>query len=100
MKWGPCINGHTLTDPCSHCPKWERRSMESAEKYADAIEDAMQTMTVVMPAIGAWRSKKPIGKSEVIECPKCRGRLHLSQSSYNGHVRAKCETADCVNFIE
>lgn len=100
MKWGPCINGHTLADPCSHCPKWERRSIESAEKYADDIESALHNMTIVMPAISEWRSKKPIGKAEVIKCPKCKGRLHLSQAACNGHVRACCETKDCVNFIE
>ena len=48
----------------------------------------------------AWRNREPIGKAEVIECPVCKGRLHLSQSGYNGHVRGKCETKDCLNWIE
>lgn len=100
LKWGPCINGHTLADPFSHCPKWERRSLEEAEKYADQVEASLQNMAVVQPAISAWRDKPPRGKTEVIECPACKGRLHLSQAACNGHVRARCETAECVNFIE
>lgn len=28
------------------------------------------------------------------------GRLHLSQSSYNGHVHGRCETDDCVRWME
>jgi hypothetical protein len=100
VKWGPCIGGHTLADPCSHCPKWERRSLEDAEHYADDIEAALHRMTVVMPVISAWRNQEPRGKSGVIECPSCKGRLHLSQAACNGHVWAKCETEGCVGFIE
>ncbi len=101
-KWHPCIEGHLIPDPCSHCPKWERPSIESAEKYADGIEACMRRMLIVDPVIGAWRSKpKPVrDRAEVIKCPACQGRLHLEQSSYNGHVRAQCETPECVSFIE
>jgi hypothetical protein len=28
------------------------------------------------------------------------GWLHLSQSAYNGHVHGKCETDDCVSWME
>lgn len=96
---GPCIGGHAI-DATAVCAKWERRSLESAEKQADSIERLMRRMTVVMPVINDWRKKLPFGKEEVIECPECRGRLHLVQSNYNAHVRARCETDNCVNFIE
>lgn len=101
-KWGPCIGGHTLDDPCSFCPKWERRSLEHAEARADAIEASLERMRISSSAISAWRTKpKPEHeRAEVIECPVCKGRLHLRQSSYNGHVRACCETTGCINFIE
>ena len=100
VPWGPCIGGHTLDDARAVCPKWEQRSLEAAEEYADGIEACMQRMTVVDPVINEWRRKLPIGKAEVIEGPACKGRLHLSQAACNGHVRARCETADCVNFVE
>ena len=100
VKWGPCIGGHLLPNPHEHCPHWIRRTREMGEKRADAHERAMRMMTVVMPVVDEWRKKLPFGKQEVIECPECKGRLHLSQSSYNGHVRGQCETKDCVNWIE
>ena len=99
-KWGPCIAGHTLKNPLEHCPKWIRRTREMGEKRADSVERSMNILTKVMPRISEWRKEAPQGKSEVIECPACNGKLHLSQSSYNGHVRARCETENCVNFIE
>ncbi len=98
--WGPCIEGHTLANPLEHCPHWIRRTREMGEKRADAMEMAMKQMEVVMPVVDEWRKKEPFGKQEVIECPMCKGRLHLSQSSYNGHVHGKCETADCVSWME
>lgn len=96
----PCIGGHEASDVLALCPKWERRSLEHAEKRADDIAAAMERMSIVMPVVNAWRDKKPFGKQEVIECPKCKGRLHLSQSSYNGHVHGQCETKDCVSWME
>lgn len=98
----PCIGGHKTPNVLTLCPKWERRSMEHAEKKADAFQKAMERMAIVMPMVNAWRNKpKPaIDRREVIECPKRKGKLHLSQSSYNGHVHGHCETEGCVSWME
>lgn len=98
----PCIGGHKASDAIALCPKWERRSLEHAEKRADSIEEMMGCMDVVMPVVSKWRVKpKPASdRREVIECPKCKGQLHLSQSSYNGHVHGRCETEGCVAWME
>lgn len=96
----PCIRGHELLDPTSVCPHWIRRTRESGEKRADGIEKMLQRMKLVMPVVSEWRKKLPFGKPEVIECPICKGRLHLSQSSYNGHVHGRCETKDCTSWME
>lgn len=101
IKWGPCIEGHTLTDPKAHCPHWIRRTREMGEKRADALQRSLDMMTLVMPVVSKWRSKPPFkSQRDVIECPVCKGRLHLSQSSYNGHVHGKCETAGCAAWME
>lgn len=49
-----------------------------------------------------WRVKpKPLeNRREVVKCPICDGKLHLSQSSYNGHVHGKCETEGCLSWME
>lgn len=101
IKWGPCIEGHLLDDPTSHCPKWIRRTREMGEKRADAIERSIRMMTELAPFLSEWRKKLPIGKQEIVDCPVCKtGKLHLSQSSYNGHVHGTCETKDCVSWME
>lgn len=58
--------------------------------------------TAAIKVASEWRVKpKPAeNRTGVVECPICKGRLHLSQSSYNGHVHGKCETQDCVAWME
>jgi len=99
----PCIGGHHTPNVLDLCPKWERRSIERAEKHADAIDAALARMEIVMPVVAKWRtwtSKNRVSKQGVIECPKCQGKLHLHQSSYNGHVHGQCETPDCVSWTD
>lgn len=94
----PGIQGHLLNP--HPCPKWERASLESAIEWHEKVEASFDRMMVVGPTVAAWRKKEPRGKQEVIECPACNGRLHLSQSAYNGHVHGKCETEGCVSWME
>ena len=49
-----------------------------------------------------WKVKpKPDqDRNEVIECPMCKGKLHMFQSSYNGHIHGKCETENCLFWME
>ena len=35
-----------------------------------------------------------------VECPKCGKRIAFRVSSYNGHVHARCETLDCIAWME
>jgi hypothetical protein len=98
----PCWTGYGKTDEeqRARCKKWLRRTQEQAEARADEIEAAMNRMRIVGPIVAEWRKKPPIGKYEKIECPVCNGRLHLNQSSCNGHVHGKCETQGCVSWME
>lgn len=101
-KMSPCIGGHNSKNVMALCSKWERRSLEHAEKRADSIEKHMREMRIADPFIYEWRTKpRPkTSRQETVECPICKGNLHLSQSSYNGHVHAHCETPDCISFME
>jgi hypothetical protein len=47
---------------------------------------------------GKKKPKKPI--VDTIKCPKCNGILHFSKSSYNGHIWGKCETEDCLSWMQ
>jgi hypothetical protein len=100
LKWGPCIQGHLLKDPTAHCPHWIRRTREMGEARADAFEKAMERMAIAHDVVSAWRKKEPRGKAEIIECPVCKGKLHLSQAGSNGHVHGHCETDGCLSWME
>jgi len=96
----PCLSGHLLEDATAACPHWVRRTREQGEARADRTEAAIKRMSVIGPVVAEWRKKLPIGKSEVIECPACSGRLHLSQAASNGHIHGHCETEACVQWME
>ena len=62
----------------------------------------MEKFLVALKVAGEWKVKpKPKeDRSEVVECPICKGRLYLSQSAYNGHCHGRCETEGCVSWME
>lgn len=94
-------NERSREEQLAACPKWERRTIEQAEARADSLEASMIRMRLVMPAVAKWRDPHPCkGKAEIVKCPACAGKLHLSQSCYNGHVWGACETEGCVSWIE
>lgn len=68
---------------------------------AKTLNEKMADILKVLNAIAPWR-KANKGKSatDVRECPVCGGRLHLRIAACNGHVHAKCETLDCVAWME
>jgi len=84
------------------CDKFLEPTDEQVEQDRIETEAHMQKTVAAIRIAGAWRIKpKPThDRREVVECPICKGRLHLSQSAYNGHVHGKCETQDCVSWME
>jgi hypothetical protein len=99
----PCFldkTGESRPDalPCEHL---RRPTSEEIAAHGVWLEAYMNRMGAVMIAIAPWRrANKGKSAQEVIECPICKGRLHLSIAAYNGHVHGHCETADCVSWIE
>lgn len=81
------------------------REEPTAEQVQAAREQMDLSLKKAMTAIrlaAEWRVKpKPAqDRLEVVKCAVCSGRLHLSQSSLNGHVHGQCETAGCVSWME
>lgn len=101
-KPSACWTGKDKTDEnqLARCPKWLRRTRAQGEARADQVEQFIKRHTIAGPVVSAWRKKLPIGKAEVIECPVCEGRLHLSQAASNGHIHSKCETEGCLAWME
>ena len=84
------------------CDRYQEPTDAEIEASQKAIEAHMQKTFTALKVAGEWRvnPKPKQDRAEVIKCPICKGRLHLSQSASNGHVRGQCETADCVHWIE
>jgi hypothetical protein len=100
----PCFlnkkTGESLPDalPCSSLRRPEPEEIAAHQRWLD---ERWAKQAMVMIGIAGWR-KEHKGKSvqEVVECPACHGRLHLSINSRNGHVHGRCETERCVSWME
>lgn len=83
------------------CPKFRAPTQEEIKAHEEWVEKRMGRLRTVMLGIASWReAHKGQSCDEVVECPACGGRLHLSIAAYNGHVHGKCETAGCVSWME
>lgn len=85
--------------PCS------KRALPTEEDLAnEEAENAAAVARVVraIPIAEAWRARPrpPADRSEIIECPLCKGDLSMYQSAANGHVHMRCATPGCVRMIE
>ena len=100
-----CLDGNKCSEEeqLARCPKWLRKTREQGIARHNEIEKAMAQMNIVGVFLKTWRTwskKNRVAKAEIVECPVCKGRLHLSQAAYNGHVHGKCETVGCVSWME
>ena len=84
------------TVPCDLCV---RRTPEEIRERKEYLLDRLKHMDAAFAKIRPFRQR---GKTTtgVIECPKCKGRLHYSISGYNGHIHGKCETDGCLSWIQ
>lgn len=94
----PCLKELNAVETC------DRFLAPTAEEIAadEAIhKQHMDRMALVFAAVAPIR-KEQKGKNwhGVITCPACGGRLHLSHAAYNGHIHGRCETKDCVSWME
>lgn len=83
------------------CPKFELPTKEDLESDEREMQAAVNRMMKLTPMIRLVKNEQR-GKNwqGIRECPICSGRLHMQHSAYNGHMRGKCETEGCVNWIE
>ncbi len=88
------------------CPHYQEPTEEQVFAFRmdrkKQLEKVNVALNVALKVSAEWRVKpKPAAdRSEVVECPVCKGRLHLSQSAYNGHVAGVCDTEGCVSWME
>jgi hypothetical protein len=112
MGWGiriPCHKRIEARDgepvPRATCDRYEDPTDE--EIAADEAEweriaaDSERKMRAVGPLVKRIkRENKGRSNRGVEECPCCKGKLHWTIAGYNGHVHMRCETDDCIAFME
>jgi hypothetical protein len=83
------------------CAQLRRPTPEEIAEYEAWRTGRMEKLTTVLRGIADWRAThKGNSHYEIVECPACKGRLHLSITACNGHVHGQCETPDCVAWME
>lgn len=98
----PCFLDKGQSRPNSApCASLRRPTTEEMDAHETWANDRMEMLTKVMVGITPWRAAhKGRSAQEVVECPACKGRLHLSIAAYNGHVHGHCETDGCASWME
>lgn len=97
----PC---HDLSEPgiqkaeCVKCSFFTDKEIaakaEEDRKWLDKFNERLIKMA---PLLGRLKDRK--GKSGSCNCPIC-GETARWSCAPNGHIRMKCPTEDCVNFVE
>lgn len=90
------------SDKARPCPFYEEPTSEQVQADRKEIGAHFERALAAIRIANTWRVKpKPASdRNEMVECPVCKGHLHLTQSAYNGHVHGRCETSGCVSWME
>lgn len=83
------------------CEKFELPTDEEIKEHEAAIQAVIDRHMKMAPWISDMRKKyRQTGFQGVVDCPLCGKKLHFTVSNYNGHTSGRCETENCVNYIE
>lgn len=88
--------------PPDRCQFYDEPTHEEVQQYRKQRDEDMARTEAAFEVAKNWRvtPKPDHDRHEVVVCPCCNGKIHLSQSAYNGHVHGICETKGCVSWME
>lgn len=98
----PCfIKAGEKPDQRVRCERFRAPNVEEIALHKQWGEDRRSLLKTAVAGITPWRVQhQGCSHAEIVECPVCRGHLHLSIAAHNGHVRGRCETGGCVSWTE
>jgi len=83
------------------CDKYQEPTEAEIAEYEAKVQSIVRNFEASLPLIGRVKKEhKGQDWRGVEECPICKGKVHLTHAKYNGHVHGKCETTDCLSFME
>ena len=97
----PCFKESKL-NTCEHCsfytPEETERRAEEMVSHAEAMCQAMELVQEDAKRHNYGKRRPGQGK---VPCPLCKvGEVFYSVAASNGHMFAKCSTANCVAWME
>lgn len=92
---------HAEHGPQGTCEKYEEPTAEDIAADDAAMEAAIARMKRTLPLCARIKAEHKGESWKGVEtCPECGGKLHLSHAAMNGHVWGKCETENCLAWME
>lgn len=101
-RW-PCNPRTTdrANGPIVPCDQFRVPTPEEIEADEKAMQQAMDRMMLTLPLMAKVKAEHKGRDAKIVEvCPVCGGRLHMTHAAYNGHVWGKCETENCLSWME
>jgi len=84
-----------------HCPHVKFSTVDEVQQELDAHKEQKDKFMRALEVVGPIREEQRGRNWEgTVQCPNCKGVLHLSHAACNGHVWGKCETDGCVAWME
>ena len=65
---------------------------------SDDKKEVGKSFKFLLEALKLIKEKKE--DNDKIVCPKCQGDLHYSRAKLNGHIWGKCQTQDCLSWMQ
>jgi hypothetical protein len=101
LLFGDTSKHQTVASRKAACLKMELPTKEELDVDRKRIVESMERFAKVTPLIGQIkRANKGRNWRGIETCPICQGKLHMSHAAYNGHVHGRCETKDCLAWME
>lgn len=96
----PCMSKYAGPDAVTCAKREEPTAEETAESEAEMKEHMNRFMKVQQLIIAMKKEFKGRSGQAIKTCPVCAGNLHMTIAGYNGHVHGRCETANCLAWME
>lgn len=83
------------------CDKYEEPTAEELSELEAYMQKRSEMLMQSLPWIAKIKAEHQNESAGGIDaCPCCNSKIRWSIAACNGHVHARCETEDCLNFME
>ncbi len=103
VGWGirrPC-DGENVGPFVNPCELYKEVTQDEIDEEARFIQRSEEHFKLVVPIIAAIKANNEGENTKgTVVCPICKGKLHWIHHAINGRVYGRCDTEDCVHWME